>query len=308
MKIKCVTAEVLTVLILTTQLTLGEPWIWEKEGYLVIEAETIDLKGAWKVVDDASATHGKYLMYDGPAHMQNPDNSQNLTVEFSTKQTGKYTLKWKVRQPLDVQGSDKNNDQWIFSSAKIDGVTKLTKFYGRSAAGNKWVCNGTFEPAGGHLQGKLECTAGTKYTLTISGRSPKQQIDRFFLLKDYSGWSGSGNDWCEKELLAWSDANEPNPTFINSSKIEHSRDAFNMIKVRSLQDKIVLQFTSMTNELVNCTILDLRGRRLVSNSFYATTGMNSYMVGVTQLPASAYIIHLKAGCLNLCTKLVQTER
>lgn len=308
MKIKYLSAGVMAVLFLMTQIAFGEPWIWEKDGYLVIEAETIDLKGAWKVVDDASATHGKYLMYDGPAHMQNPDNSQTIKVQFSTKQTATYTLKWKVRQPLDVQGSDKNNDEWIFSTAKIQGISGLTKFFGRSAKGNKWVCNGTFEPHSGHMPGKFTCVAGTKYDLILSGRSPKQQIDRIFLIKDYSGWSSSATDWCEKELLAWSDANEPNPTFINTSKLENSRGASNMIKVRSLQDKMVLQFTSMTNELVTCSILDLRGKRLVSNSFNATKGMNSYMVDMTQLPASAYIVHLKGGYLNLCTKLVQTER
>ncbi|WP_139959319.1 hypothetical protein [Flavicella sediminum] len=165
--------------------------IVEKDGLLILEAESFDLKGKWRVVEDEKASGGKYIEYYG----SNSYNSQNLTHEISIKFTingaSKYLVKWYMRQPDEAEG-DKSNDVWIYfpnnyGRAWVNDQSVVLEQY------EKFVSRGKGDFAYGGVLDlhnpkasswyNVEFPAAGEYSLKICARSEFFQLDKIVLSK-----------------------------------------------------------------------------------------------------------------------------
>ncbi|WP_282039873.1 T9SS type A sorting domain-containing protein [Saccharicrinis aurantiacus] len=195
---------------------------YETDGLLVFEAERIELKGDWKLgTDDANASGGKYIYYDGPNNYQAQNPANTLSYSFDINTPGTYTFKWFVRQNEEErgkvegqQGTDLSNDAWIKFSDGIgyfgeDQVTDFIKFYGRSDPGF-WL-HGVGEYNHSHKWVNVKIPAAGTYTMEIAGRSHGYQIDKIVMAKGLSNW-GSYTEKTEAQAHKyWSETGTPDP-------------------------------------------------------------------------------------------------
>ena len=117
--------------------------IINKDGLLVIEAESMTKTSKWEERSDHLASGKKYLTYTGNNSFGQVTDAV-LEVAFKITEAGSYTVKWLMRQPEDVPG-DMSNDAWInFTNAtqlaRGEVIKGFNKFVGRST--------GTFGLAG----------------------------------------------------------------------------------------------------------------------------------------------------------------
>jgi hypothetical protein len=177
----------------------------ESGGIVVMEAErTPSSLGTgsdrWEI-----HTPGETNYVDGAAneaHIEFQGNGSNggdpktpLTYKFKILQGGYYHLHLRARARLDGAEPDKNNDCYVkvggasfgtgpnpgndhMDDATLALLTSNTKMYGGSATTWGWA---NLLDAGGNTNKRYPIynfTAGSTYTLTISGRSIKYNIDR----------------------------------------------------------------------------------------------------------------------------------
>ena len=173
--------------------------ITNKDGLLIIEGESFDLNGKWRVVEDEKATGGKYIEYYGANSYQTQNLAHEITVKFKVSAAGNYRVKWYMRQPDEAEG-DKSNDVWLYFEGDIgyawvnDASLQLTHY-------EKFVSRGKGEfTYGGALdlhdpKSSSWLTAkfpeAGEYTLKICGRSEFFQLDKLVLS------SGITNDEAE---------------------------------------------------------------------------------------------------------------
>lgn len=164
----------------------------EVDGLLVFEAERFELKGAWKLGEDADkASGGKYIYFDGANSYQNVNSANNISYTFKINNPGTYNLKWTMRQPAEEAGGDLGNDAWVYFSddvgrANNEILTNFVKFVGRSDTNGNFTLNGAADINHTSYQIFVVFPSAGNYTMNMSGRSHGFQVDRIILNKDVS--------------------------------------------------------------------------------------------------------------------------
>lgn len=97
--------------------------ITNKDGLLIIEGESFNLKGKWRVVEDEKASGQKYIEYFGANSYQQQNLAHEIDVTFYVDAPATYLVRWYMRQPEDAEG-DKSNDIWIYFPDDIGLIKK----------------------------------------------------------------------------------------------------------------------------------------------------------------------------------------
>jgi hypothetical protein len=156
---------------------------------VTIEAEALQIVGAWSRRDDGSASGGTYVEWEGLSREANngaPADVINTTFNISSP--GTYRFIWAMRQPGDV-ASDKANDSWLnFPDADrfgpVSGGTYggFVKIFGNSKDGFGWSAKADHN----HVKSDVAIEFGSagQYTMQIGGRSHGHQIDKIVIYRD----------------------------------------------------------------------------------------------------------------------------
>lgn len=172
-----------------------------------MEAEDVPVLGDWRVVNDADASGGKYITWEGLSEGQNngdPADGDIMSASIQVPTVDTYEFKWLMRQPDGVE-SDKGNDAWLnFPDAKRYGPAgtqesygTFIKVYGRATNGD-FEYSGTGEDSHGHTQIAIEFEEAGEYAMEISGRSHGLQIDQILAFgEDLSVDEAVANTGCE---------------------------------------------------------------------------------------------------------------
>ena len=201
--------------------------VYETEGLLVFEAERIELKGDWKLgTDEAYASGGQYIYYDGPNSYQSQNASNIISYSFTINTPGTYTVKWFGRQNEEErgkvegqQGTDLSNDVWLKFPDGIaywgtEQTTSWFKFYGRSDPGFWMHGIGEINHAHNWVNIKVE-QAGT-YTMEICGRSHGYQIDKIVMATSTAAKLGDFSNKTEAQANKyWSETGTVDPNCEN---------------------------------------------------------------------------------------------
>lgn len=165
--------------------------IVDKDGLLIIEAESFELKGKWRVVEGAKASQGKYIEYYGPNSYNTQNLDNEISVKFKVDAASSYRVKWYMRQPEEAEG-DKSNDVWIYfpgnlGYAWVNNASLVLEHY------EKFVSRGKIDfTYGGALDlhnpkssswMTVKFPEAGEYTLKICGRSNSFQLDKIVLSK-----------------------------------------------------------------------------------------------------------------------------
>ncbi|TYA78457.1 hypothetical protein [Seonamhaeicola marinus] len=163
--------------------------ITNKDGLLIIEGESFDLKGKWRVVDDEKASGGKYIEYYGANSYQTQNLDHEITIKFKVDAAATYLVRWYMRQPDEAEG-DKSNDIWIYFPGDIGygkrngadyQLTHYEKFVSRGKV--DFTYGGALDlhnpKASSWMRAKFP-EAG-EYTLKICARSEFLQLDKLVL-------------------------------------------------------------------------------------------------------------------------------
>lgn len=169
------------------------------ENYVVFEAEaTQSPLGKWQIITPEDSRYKDkvalppinetHLEFTGNNHNSGPATSP-LKYKFVCPKTGKYRLGARLYQRLEGQAADKCNDVYIrmegdFTSGNSVALTDLQhdqKFYGRGV--NEWGALFSLEvhSTGNHAAALYNLKEGELYTLTVSGRSQRANIDYWIL-------------------------------------------------------------------------------------------------------------------------------
>lgn len=163
--------------------------IASKDGLLIIEAESFDLKGKWRVVEDKIASNGKYIEYFGSNSYNSPNLAHEITVKFTIEKASSYLVRWFMRQPDEAEG-DKSNDVWIYFTDGVghgrrDGepvqLTEYEKFVSRGKG--EFTYGGALDlhnPKASSWM-RAEFPEAGEYTLKICARSEFFQLDKLVL-------------------------------------------------------------------------------------------------------------------------------
>ena len=175
--------------------------IVNKNGLLIIEAESFDLKGKWRIVEDTKASNGKYIEYYGGNSYTTPNLSQEITAKFKVDAGAKYLVKWYMRQPDNAEG-DKSNDTWIYfpdnlGRAFVNNESIVLEHYEKFVSRGKgeFVYGGVLDlhnPKASSWLTVIFPEAG-EYTLKICARSDFFQLDKIVLS------TGITNEEAEKQ-------------------------------------------------------------------------------------------------------------
>ncbi|MGY6648906.1 hypothetical protein [Wenyingzhuangia sp. IMCC45574] len=174
--------------------TPSECLITNKDGLLIIEAESFDLNGSWRLLEDEKASGGKYIEYYGANSYASYVNqgAHEISVKFYVDKESNYLFRWFMRQDPHEEGGDLSNDVWLYfpgnlSRANIDGspytLTHFEKFVSRSE-NNDFIYGGALdlhEPKKSSSWMRVVFPAAGEYTLKIRGRSKGFQLDKIIM-------------------------------------------------------------------------------------------------------------------------------
>ena len=156
---------------------------------VIIEGEDLPLVGNWTVHDDALASGGKYIAWEGRAsnHEISSVPADIITAVIRITVAGTYRFKWKMRQPEGVE-SDQANDTWLdFPDATRFGprgsnttYPGFTKVYGRADDG-VFAYSGKADVKHQRSEVAVEFAEPGPYEIEIAGRSHGHQIDQIIV-------------------------------------------------------------------------------------------------------------------------------
>ncbi|MEM7338632.1 MAG: hypothetical protein AAF467_08295 [Actinomycetota bacterium] len=155
-------------------------------GVVAIEAESLPVNGAWKVVADARASGGRYITWEGLSHERNNSRPADIiSTDIRIEVPGSYRFTWAMRQPDGVE-SDKANDSWLnvpdadrFGPDSGGSYGGFIKVFGNSTG--SFAYKGTADVNHKKSTISIEFDRAGTYTLQIAGRSHGHQIDRIVL-------------------------------------------------------------------------------------------------------------------------------
>ena len=193
-------------------------------GKIIIEAESTNLAGDWRVESAKSGYTGSgYITFrpDDSAETIFAAGTDTISYLFKPDQSGRYLVEAKVTK---VGTDDKHNDSWI-RVANADAVYSETAFWESNSktlplAKNAWQklarggslganfawTPGLDIPGEDHNTHKflwLDLTAGNEYKLEISGRSTQFSYDRFHIYKlddPANAWQASSEEPAASQL------------------------------------------------------------------------------------------------------------
>lgn len=188
--------------------TLQPLWVFsqviESSGFIAVECEsTSSPLGLWQVIESGnplfieSSSGGKHLEFTGNGPAGGQPNS-HLEYTFTINTPGTYALILRCSKRLDGAPADQCNDAYVkmqgdFTSPytgaptaepDIEGLSRSEKFFGGAAhPAFGWAVQLDYL---GHIKLKPRYVfkAGKTYTLTISGRSKRFNIDYFVLYNE----------------------------------------------------------------------------------------------------------------------------
>ncbi|WP_010135185.1 hypothetical protein [Ochrovirga pacifica] len=167
-------------------------YITPKDGLLILEGESFNLKGQWRTVNDERASGGKYIEYIGPNSYQQQNLANEIDIKFYIPAAGGYRVKWFMRQPEEEAGGDLGNDVWIYfpenlGRAWVNNQSKVLehyeKFVSRSDKDGEFAFGGALDLHNPKSSSWLTVSfpdAG-EYTLKICARSKHLQLDKMVL-------------------------------------------------------------------------------------------------------------------------------
>ncbi|WP_109830298.1 carbohydrate-binding protein [Reichenbachiella versicolor] len=174
----------------------GSPVFVENDGYLVIEAESVNLTGKiWSFQNSRgnNPLGTGFIQYDG-GWRGNPNTlneNEKLTYAVKINTPGTYQFIWRTGYGFSSTTFDSSNDSWL----KING----SEFYGKSGS-TKVDCTGEYmkvwvqkDAFVNECFGEHHGTNGMSiwadfdtpgyYSIEVAGRSPDHIIDRLFLFQ-----------------------------------------------------------------------------------------------------------------------------
>lgn len=170
------------------QAEAGPKVFTEKDGLVVMEAEsTTSSKGKWEKKKDVEGFTGDgHLEFTGNGKNGGPATSP-LKYRFTVKEDGEYQLFIRARKRLEGEPGDKCNDGYVKLTGKFEAgdgnrdapkeiLKKDTKLYGGDA--DKWAWASKLDANHKKYNPRYKLKAGEKYTLTLSGRSIRWNVDR----------------------------------------------------------------------------------------------------------------------------------
>ena len=189
-----------------------------KDGLLIIEGESFDLKGKWRVIEDEKASGGKYIEYFGANSYQSQNLAHEISVKVRVEEAKTYLVRWYMRQPLDAEG-DKSNDIWIYFPDNIGLIRKdnadftLTA-YEKFVSRDIWHTSGKKEGKGeftyggainyGHNKSswmRVRFPSAGEYILKVCARSEFLQLDKFVLSSGISDTDAGTTSKTKTETL-----------------------------------------------------------------------------------------------------------
>lgn len=261
----------------------------EKDGIVLMEAEnTSSSLGLWeKKTDNPGFTGSGHLEFTGNT-INGGDPKSPLTYTFKINKGGYYQIHIRARKRLAGAERDKCNDGYV----KIDGsfdagreagnghnahapksmLSKNTKLFGGTA--NGWAWAETLD-AGGHGNKRIPIyyfKAGQVYTLTLSGRSIRWNVDRIVFAHESVAkktWQNSTKETLTEEsdasfkgrIAVIADGNSPDPDDIGGTpatiamfrifglnkKVVHYSHSCDLDKVAKYKDRERMMHNSLYN-------------------------------------------------------------
>ena len=184
-----------------TLISIASGQVYQESGGLVVmEAENSPSNlGQWIRINQgqanyvSGASNNSHIEFTGNSPSGGSANSP-LTYTFKINSAGTYRLRMRARKRLDGAASDLCNDAYVkmsgnFAAANGGGykslLTSNTKFFGGNAGGWGWAekLDDTSVNPDVKYNALYVFNAGESYTLTVSGRSQRFNIDRIILHK-----------------------------------------------------------------------------------------------------------------------------
>lgn len=171
------------ILLLSARPALGQPSAFiEKDGLIVIQAESVDLTGDW-VIESTEANHTGtgYIRWNGNDLFGNPGVGI-LAYPVHIKNAGDYNVRFRMSH-LGAPKGDQENDVW----ARMNNGTWVKVLHPANYKDDGFTFNSPTEPSSGVFsQMRYTLEAGT-HTFYISGRSNNARVDRLHFYKDGTG-------------------------------------------------------------------------------------------------------------------------
>ncbi|MEM8485077.1 MAG: DUF5060 domain-containing protein [Bacteroidota bacterium] len=159
-----------------------EPAFIEKDGLIVIQAESVDLTSNW-VIESSEANHtgAGYIRWNGNDLFGNPGVGI-LAYRVHIKNAGDYNVRFRMSH-LGAPKGDQENDVW----ARMNAGTWVKVLHPANYKDDGFTFNSPTEPSSGVFsQMRYTLSAGI-HTFYISGRSRNARVDRIHMYKDGVG-------------------------------------------------------------------------------------------------------------------------
>ncbi len=176
------------MVMLSSTFSFAGPVFNGERGLVVIEAEEAGSSlGDWeKKTDVVGFTGTAHLEFSANSPSGGPPGSE-LKYRFTVDKDGIYRIMIRAHKRLEGANEDNCNDCYIrlegdFTADDVHELIKLQtdqKFFGGSSEGWDWAVQ--MDINGNLTEPVYNLKAGEKYTLYISGRSKRFNIDRIVI-------------------------------------------------------------------------------------------------------------------------------
>lgn len=269
-------------------------------NYIVFEAEDTESDlGFWKLrtpedqlycnpSNGMAPIHNTHLEFTGNNEGTGPATSP-LEYKFVCPKTGSYKLGGRLFQRLEGAENDKCNDVYVkmsgnftsgHSSVTVGQLRTNYKFVGRGV--NRWGAMYKIEINHEFPKAIYNFIEGEEYTLTVSGRSKRCNVDYWLIYETVLPINiganidlATNND--EKYL--------PNPTDSNLSLLESSEK----IRMNIHPNPVANQFTITNSMNYGIAIYDISGRLMMRSKVKS----NSEFIDISSFNTGVYFIQLE---------------
>lgn len=255
----------------------------EKDGYLVVEAEDVELNDSWQIVNSFSeAALGEgHIEHKGANSYNTVKQNSILEYKIQINTPGVYQFKWRARNGKAAVKFDEENDSWLKIDADAFYGTKngqtvdlhdhFVKIWIQSINEWSWNSQGEGHDASGKKVNGMGIFArfdnAGEYTVYIGGRSHNHPIDRFALYQSGKGGIAMNVDTpasrkggCMEDKSAWE--------VIYSSSENEAGNSGNALDADAQTYWITKHGTGPKPSLPHDLQIDMKERYEVSKVFY----------------------------------------